>query len=374
MDKKAIDSAVTELMRPTVFTGVAPCALIAEELPGAGTTGDICDAVWVRWETGERAALHYITRFAVEGSITRRGLDTPDAHAVFKNRIALPDRHNLECTVRHRDLKERIRTLKATRSLLGDRIVKGMDGLTDAAADGTEILLLKKRHGHYSDPFCDMDVKAPYPLAGPLETAEGARYAPLRHPDSGSIDLFEIDESFYGYFPGSRAELAGLQLKSESHLQAIRALEAEAAETMEQIAWLRFDDPRMAALNQRLPKDPYAGYFRYVKKGEERKVAAPASLVEALRRMIEAHMPNLAEPAGTRYIPIDNLLYLLQAVIPRADALRALACCDTIFEPGGMILGYEGRRQIPPRFLVALSHVAAAYQSFPAFVEACERY
>ena len=85
-------------------------------------------------------------------------------------------------------------------------------------------------------------------------------------------------------------------------------------------------------------------------------------------------MPDLKGPLGIESIPIDNLLYLFHEIIPRADALLALEACDIIYEPSGLSLGYDGKRTMPPKFLVSVRQVADVYKRFPSFVEACERY
>ena len=119
---------------------------------------------------------------------------------------------------------------------------------------------------------------------------------------------------------------------------------------------------------------PFDNYFKYVQKGDEREFNPPLNLVQALELMIEEHMPKFKGPMGIEYIPIDNLLYLLHDVVPRLDALIALEVCDIVQEPSAVLLGFEGQRERPPKFLVSVSQVAHAYKKFPNFVEACERY
>ena len=59
-------------------------------------------------------------------------------------------------------------------------------------------------------------------------------------------------------------------------------------------------------------------------------------------------------------------------IIPRDEALRALEMCDIVYESPTIILGFEGKHQLPPKYLVSIRHVANAYQSFPLFLDACE--
>jgi len=352
MDRTEIETAINELMHPTVFTGVKPVLLVAEELATSSQVGDIIDAVWVHVEEG--GTLSYITRFAVEGKITRRSYYSEEELGPFQDRLALPENHNLEKMVLHRALKQEIKTLKAKRGALADEVHYGLDGLEEALAEGKELFAFKKRRGEWHDPFSDFDIEHPYPI--------------VEKPEESAIG------EYYGYMAGSRADIAGLQLKSESYKKKIEALENEAREVIQSIEWLSFDDPRIKATVEKLPRYPFDDYFKYVKKGEERKLQPPEKLLEALKLIIEKHMPEFITPLGIEYIPIDNLLYLFHAIIPRAEALRALEHCDIIHEPAGLLLGFEGKRKLPPKFLVSLAHVACAYQKFPAFTGACEEY
>jgi hypothetical protein len=170
------------------------------------------------------------------------------------------------------------------------------------------------------------------------------------------------------------ADMTGLKLKSESYRQTILALETRAKEAIRAIDWLELDDPRLNRVLQDLPRHPFDEYFRYVPRHAIRQLSPSKTLLEALERMVTQHMPDLLSPTGEGLIPIDNLLYLLHQIVPREEALRALESCDVVHEPSGIVLGHSGQRQSPPKFLVPLSHVAVAYERFPAFIESCRHY
>lgn len=72
------------------------------------------------------------------------------------------------------------------------------------------------------------------------------------------------------------------------------------------------------------------------------------------------------------FIPIDKLLYLFHMIISRDEALKALESCDIVYEPPGMLLGYNGKHQIPPKYLVPITHVAYAYKQFDDFISVCK--
>lgn len=372
MDKQEVENAITEFMRPTVYTGVEPVLLVAEELATAHRVGEITDAVWVHWEDEDEVVFSYITKFAVEGEITRRSYYDAEEAKPFRNRLALPDKHNLEMTISHRAIQQEIKELKGKRGALADVIHSGLDGFIEAVSEGKEVFVFKTRHGDLNDPFSDIDIDNPYQVIEKADNASNAYH--LKHPKSGKIEEHTVDEEFYGYMAGSKADIAGLLLKSESFKRKIEALEADAKEVMKSIEWLDFSDPRIQAIRKKLPRHPFDDYFKYVDKGGERKLQPPKELVEALKIIIAKHMPEYIGPMGVEYIPIDNLLYLFHAIIPRAEALRALEACDIIHEPAGLLLGFEGKRKLPPKFLVSVTHVASAYKKFPAFIEVCERY
>jgi hypothetical protein len=374
MEKHEIKNAIEAFMHPTVFTGVEPLLLVAEELATSQQLGDITEAVWVHWDEENEGTFSYISKFAVEGKITRRSYYDAKELEPFHDRLALPDKDNLEKTVLHRAAKQEIKDIHAKRSDLADEIHKGTEGLSEALAKGRELFLFKKRQGEWDDPFGNIDIDHPYEAVEQSGSSPEKPHYLLKEPKTGNLEEHTVDEEFYGYMVGSRAEIAGLQLKNESYKQKIEALEDNSRTIMKSIEWLDLTDSRLKAIKERLPRHPFDDYFKYVRKGEERKLQPPEKLVEALKIMIAKHMPDNKGPLGIEYIPIDNLLYLFHAIIPRADALRALEQCDVIHEPAGLLLGYEGKHKLPPKFLVALTHVAQAYEQFPAFIEACERY
>ncbi len=316
MDKTEIENAVKAFMHPTVFTGVDPILLVAEELANAQHTGDITEAVWAHWDDDNEGVFDYITKFAVEGTITRRSHYTPEELEPFRDRLALPGKDNLEKTVLHRAIKQEIKELKGKRSALVDEIDKGLDGFNEAVAKNSEVFLFKKRQGDWKVLFSDIDIEHPYQVIEKADDSDAKGHYRLKDPKTAHIEAHSVDDSFYGYIVGSKADIAGLQLKSESYKKKIDALEEEAKKIIRSIEWLNLSDPRIKTVVEKLSRHPFDDYFKYVKKGEERKLKAPEKLVEALRIIIEKHMPQKSAPMGIEYIPVDNLLYLFHAVIP----------------------------------------------------------
>jgi len=373
MNQNETDKAIEAFLHPTVYTGVKPLFLVAEELATKEHTGVVVDAAWVHWDDEDK--LSYITKFAVKGEITDRNYYSSEEMAPFKGRLALPERENLEKMLLHRSIKEEINEVKAKRNALADFVKKDLESLVEIVRRGEEVYLFKKGYGDWIDPFYDIDIDTPYRIVKIEEHAPEIYKYHLEHPKSGLVKKHSIEkESFYAYIVGGKADIAGLQLKDESYKKKVEALKEESRKVLASIEWLSLKDPRATFIKDNLPLHPFENYFNYVKKGDERKLNAPEELAKALELIIEKHMPDLKGPMGVQYIPIDNLLYLFHEIIPRSDALLALEVCDIIHEPSALVLGFKGKNELPPKFLVSVSHVAFAYKKFPSFVEACERY
>lgn len=374
MDKNEIDKVIQTFMHPTVYTGVKPLFLVAEELATKEHTGDIIDAVWVHSNDESGGEFSYITKFAVKGKIIDRGYYTSEEMEPFKGRLALPEQDNLEKMVLHREIKQEIEDVKAKRNTLANSIEKDFGGLSKLVKEGEDISLFKKGYGDWSEPFGEINIDAPYQIIAAEERLLGTGEYMLKHPKTGVVEKCLIENEFYAYIVGGKAEIAGLQLKDESYKIKIAEKKDEARKVLVSIEWLCFKDPRIKSILEKLPRHPFEDYFNYVKKGEESKRNAPENLTKALELIIAKHMTKLKGPMGVHYIPIDNLLYLFHEIIPRADALLALEACDIVYEPSALLLGFDGKRETPPKFLVSVSHVACAYEKFPSFIEACERY
>ena len=374
MNKNETDKFIETFMHPTVFTGVEPLFIVAEELATKEHIGSVIDAVWVHWDGANKNEFSYITKFAVEGKIIDRGYYTPEALEPFKGRLALPNKDNFEKVFLHRSIKEEIEDIKAKRDALGDFVEKDFDDLDKFVEEGKEVSVFKKGFGDWIDPFYEIDIDMPYMIVSPGDSVLEAGEYMLKHPKTGRTEKYLLKKDFYGFIVGGRAEISGLRLKDESYKARVETLKVEAREVLTSVEWLSLNDPRVTAITENLPRHPFDDYFPYVKKGSERKVSPPENLIQALEIIIEEHMATLKGPLGIEYIPIDNLLYLFHEIIPRADALVALEACDIIHEPAGLLLGYDGKRTMPPKFLVSVKQVADVYKRFPSFVEACERY
>jgi len=374
MDKKKTDAVIDKFMHPTVFTGVKPLFLLAEEVSLKEQMGDIIDVVWVHWTEENTGEFTYITKFAVRGKIIDRGYHTPDEMAPFKNRLALPNEDNLEKMALHIWIKEEITEVQAKRNALAKFLKKDFDLVPDVLSLGEEVSLFKKAYGDWKEPFYDILIESAYGIVETNDTTLTQGEYKVKHPKTGVIKKYIIENEFYAYIIGSKADIAGLHLKDDSYKKSIELLQDKARAVFSSIEWLYLNDPRVKAVKEHLPRHPFDDYFSYVKKEDVRKLSVPNELMRALELMIEEHMPKVKGPMGIEYIPIDNLLYLFHEVIPRAEALLALEACDIICEPATVILGIEGKRELPPKFLVSLPHVVSAYQKFPRFIEACERY
>ena len=374
MDKNETNTLMEKFMHPTVFTGVEPLFIVAEELATQEHIGGVIDAVWVHWDDDKKNEFSYITKFAVEGKILDRNYYTSEEMEPFKGRLALPQTENFEKLVLHRTIKEEIEEIKTQRDNLADPIEKDFDTLSTLLDKEMEVSVFKKGYGEWYEPFHEIDIEIPYRIVWPEDALLEADEYMLKHPKTGGIRKYQIKKDFYAYILGGNAEISGLRLKEESYKRRIGELKNKARDVLASIEWLSLDDPKVTAITQMLPSHPFDNYFNYFEKGKERKLSPPANLLKALEIIIEEHMPKLKGLLGIEYIPIDNLLYLFHEIIPRPEALVALEACDIIHEPSGLLLGYEGKHVIPPKFLVHVTHVVEAYKKFPSFIETCEKY
>ncbi|PHR54505.1 MAG: hypothetical protein COA44_12785 [Arcobacter sp.] len=374
MNKNETDTIIENFMHPTVYTGVEPLFLVAEELATKEHMGDIIDAVWVYWKNEDSKEFRYITKFAVPGEILDRNFYTKEELEPFKGRLALPHKDNFEKMIAHSAIKQEIKDVKAQRNALSHVIEKDFANLRKIVKEADEVFFFKKGYGDWIDPFYDINIEVPYQIVEYEDgTLEDGEYK-LKHPTTGVIKRYVIEDEFYAYIIAGRADIAGLQLKDESYKTMISEMKDKARKVFTSIEWLSLNDPRVKAITEKLPRHPFENYFVYVEKGKEAKRYPPDNLVKALIGMIEKYMPKVKGPMGVEYIPVDNLLYLFHEIIPRAEALRALEACDIIHQPSALVLGYEGKHEIPPKFLVSVKHIASAYKKFPRFIEACEAY
>lgn len=369
-----MNTLMETFMHPTVFTGVKPLFIVAEELAVKEHIGSIIDAVWVAWEDDSKNEFRYITKFAVEGKILDRNYYTSQEMEPFKGRLALPHVENFEKLLLHRTLKEEIEKLQALRNSLAGAIEKDFNHLGTLLNKEKKVSVFKKGDGEWFDTFHEIDIETPYSIVWTEDSVLEVGEYMLKHPKTGVIKKYQIKKDFYAYILGDYAEISGLRLKDESYKRRVDELKNKAQEVLMSIEWLSLNDPKVKAIKEKLPNHPFDNYFNYFKKGQERKLYPPEKLVQALEAIIEKHMPKLKGPLGIEYIPIDNLLYLFHEIIPRAEALVALEACDIIYEPSGLLLGYEGKHIVPPKFLVPVAHVVMAYKKFPTFIETCENY
>jgi len=250
-------------------------------------------------------------------------------------------------------------------------VYRGFNNFLDLNFDTQEVYLFEKKDGDWeSDLFSSFDINAPYKLVSVVEKSSQLQLH-LKNPKTGNIQEYALPAEFYGYFIGSKADISGLKMKSQSYLTSIESLEYDARKIIKKIDWLDLEDISLKNVLDKLPKYPFEEYFNYVKKENVRKMDISEVLVEKLKSLILKHMPENDTPIGMEYIPIDKLLYLFHAIIPRAEALVALEVCDIVYEPPALVLGFKGKHQLPPKYLVPISHVASAYQQFPSFIEAC---
>ena len=374
MDKNDIKKKIEEFMHPTVFTGVKPILLIAEELAVEGSTGDVIDAVWVNWTDETKGLFQYITKFAVKGEIKHRNYHTLEDIKPFGDGVALANQENLEKMAHHRFVKQEIKETEVKRSTLRELIQTDFENILELLEKKEELFLFKKYNGDWSDPFSDIRIDLPFQVIKQEEEtlSEGEYY--LKDLKTGRVHKHSLEKDFYAYIVGSKADIVGLELKNESYKKKIQTLTDEARTLFRGIEWLTLKDFSIKSIHEKLPQHPFDNYFNYVKRGQEKKVKVEERFVKALELIVTKHMPKQVTPVGIEYLPIDNLLYLFHEVIPRAQALVALESCDVIHEPSGLLLGFDGKRETPPKFLVSLVHIVSAYGKFPAFIEACERY
>jgi len=370
MEQFNVTQAIKDFLHPTVYTGVKPIFLIAEELVTALSVGHITEAVWLGINSDEE--FNYISKFAVSGKIILQKYYKVDELEPFKGRVALINDKNLKKTVLHRESIKNIKELEIKRFKLLDSIKKDFDVLVDLYLDNKEVYLFEKKDGKWDEElFSDFNINTPYKLVS-AQKSDTKLHLYLKKLKATKIKKYQNLNKFYGYFVGSQAELNGLKVKDESYLAGINSLQNEAKEIIKNIEWLELDNPKLLKITQRLPKYPFEEYFKYVKKENIRKVDVDEFLLTALKKIILKHIPENDTPLGMKYIPIDKLLYLFHMIIPREEALMALEMCDIVYEPPGMLLGYDGKHQIPPKFLVPISHVAYAYKQFENFISVCK--
>ena len=368
MDQSNIDKAIDNFMHPTVYTGVKPILLVAEELVTQQSVGQVVEAVWVGINSNKE--FNYISKFAVSGKIFHGKYYEQSEMEPFCGRLALPNRDNLKNVVLHRDTIEKIKEHQSKRGALLDEINREFEDLWELYSKDVELYLFEKKDGDWEEElFSDFNINAPYKVVE-LEKESGRLH--LQNPRTGKTQEFLNTDMFYGYISGSKADIAGLKLKSESFLKSIESLQKNAKSIIKNIEWLDLDDSRIEEVSKKLPKHPFEDYFKYVKKENIRDVEVADELTETLKEIILKHMPENDSPLGMKYIPIDKLLYLFHAIIPRDEALVALESCDVLYEPPAMLLGHGGECQLPPKFLVPIKQVASAYQQFPTFIDACK--
>lgn len=373
MSQDRVDRWMDTFMNPTVFTGVKPLLIVAEEIETHEHTGSVVDAVWVHWDNANKSEFSYITKFGVQGKILDGRYYTKEELAPFKGRLALPERENFEKLLRFKEIHDEINAIKASRHALSEVIQKDFEQLDAVVKAGKEVFCFKSADGDWKDPFYRIEIEIPYEVMEQERQDENGDIYCLKHP-SGSVKTYFVKQSFYAFIIGSKADITGLQLKDARYKQQLIQLKTQAREVMASVTWLSLSDPKLQTLMHNLEAHPFEHYFKYVQKGKERKFNPPQHLVNALELMVEKHMPKLKTPIGIEYIPLDNLLYLFHDIIPRLEALEVLKSCDIIYEAPGIILGLEGKRKTPPKFLVSLLQVAEVYQQFPVFAVACERY
>jgi len=370
MEEFNFSEAIEDFMHPTVYTGVKPLFLIAEELPTAFKLGQVVEAVWLN--INSTTEFHYISKFAVSGKIILKKYYEPDEMEPFYGRVALINDANLENAMLHRNTLANIDELELKRFALLDEIEKEFDNLLDLYVEGNELYLFKNKDEEYDEElFSALDINTPYKVVHVEKKSTGVEVI-LHNSKTDKTKTYLNTDDFYGYFVGSQAEISGLKLKNASYLESIKSLKNDTKKIIKKIEWLELDDSHIKEISQALPKHPFEEYFHYVKKEDVRHVDVSDELVETLKKIILKHMPENDTPLGMEYIAIDKLLYLFHMIIPRDEALSALEMCDIVYEPPGVLLGYGGDRKLPPKYLVPITHVASAYQRFPSFMSVCK--
>ena len=392
MEQIDISKVIENFMHPTVYTGVKPVLIVAEELVTEINLGKITEAVWIHINSSEEFS--YVSKFAVSGKIILGKYYQKSEMEPFHGRVALTTYENLKNTVLHQDILKQIQELESKRFNLLQEIHKEFENLLDLYLSGKEVYLFEKKDSNLLDAilpnedlnlfeknnanwdeelFSDLNIHLPYKLVSVTDNSKKPHLY-LKKTKTSKIKKHENLENFYGYFVGSQAELSGLILKNESYLARIKSLKSDAKKIIKKIEWLSLDDLPIQELNNKLPKHPFEDYFHYVKKEDVRKVDVSDELVETLKKIILKHMPENNTPLGIEYILIDKLLYLFHMIISRDEALLALEMCDIVYEPPGILLGYGGERKTPPKYLVPISHVAYAYKQFESFMSVCQNF
>lgn len=370
MDGSEIDIAISKLMHPSIFTGVKPIVLVAEELVTQKSVGTISEAVWIAIDSKEDFS--YINKVAVLGKINLRKYYQQSEIEPFCGRVALAQKNNLTNAALHKKALEDIKELESKRSTLFGEIHWGFKDFLDLDIENQEVYLFKKKDGNWEEEFfCDFDINTPYRLRKVVEKSPKLKLL-LQNSRTQKTKEYYVEDTFYGYFIGSKAHIAGLKLKSESYLKSIISLQNQARDAIKAIQWLDLDHSSIKDIAIKLPKYPFEEYFNYVKKENVRKVNVSDKVLKVLKAIILKHMPENDTPMGMEYISIDKLLHLFHVIIPRAEALLALESCDIVYEPPAILLGYEGKRQSSPKYLVPISHVANAYKQFEAFIDLLE--
>lgn len=372
LDKIEIDKAIETFMHPVVYTGVKPILLVAEELVTENQVGNIVEAVWIGLNSNEEFS--YISKFAVTGKVFLTKYYTQDEMQAFSGRLALPHNKNLQNVVIHKAMVQEIKELKAKRGALLHDITRGFGDIADIHLNNEELYIFEKKNGDWQkELFSDFDINIPYKVVNIVEKPSGVQLQ-LENSRTDKTLEYSSSDNFYGYFVGSLAEIAGLKMKSQSYLKSIESLEHDAKMTMKKIEWLELEHPAIQNISKELSKYPFEEDFNYVKKENIRKVSVAEELVDTLKDIILKYMPENNTPLGMEYIPIDKLLFLFHAIIPREEALAALESCDIVYQPPAMVLGHQGKHQLPPKFLVPISHVASAYQRFEFFMDTCKHF
>jgi hypothetical protein len=372
MEQFELSKTIEDFMHPTVYTGVKPILLVAEELATKQVVGQVVEAVWIGVNSSKEFS--YISKFAVTGKIILGKYYQQDEMEPFRGRLALINSENLRNVVLHRNAVEEIKKIKSKRAALLNEIKKDFDSLSELYSQHKELYLFEKKEGDWQEElFSDLNINAPYRITD-VQKKSTELHLYVKNLKTGMTQTYLNADKFYGYFVGSQADIGGLKLKSESYLKRIISLQNDAKMIIKKIEWLDLDDPRIQEISLKLPKHPFEDYFHYVLKEKVRNIQVSPALVESLKKIILKHMPENNSPLGMEYIPIDKLLYLFHMIIPRDEALSALEACDIVYEPPGMVLGHGGERKLPPKYLVPISHVADAYQQFPSFMSVCEEF
>ncbi|HIP21087.1 MAG TPA: hypothetical protein EYG70_08185 [Sulfurimonas sp.] len=364
--------AIKDFMHPTLYTGVKPLFLVAEELVTDKSVGHVAEAVWVGLNAEEEFT--YISKFAVSGKIILGKYYSAAEKEPFKERLALTNETNLENVVLHRSMVAQIKELETKRSAILQEIQKDFNALRDLYLENKEIYLFEKKNGQWDrELFSDFNINAPYKVIS-VQNNNNELHLHLKKSKTSKTIKYVNSKKFYAYFIGSLAELSGLKLKNESYLASINSLTTSAKETIQKIEWLDLKDPSLQNILQKLPKHPFEEYFHYIKKEDVRKIVVDEVLLDTLKQIILKHLPKNDNPLGMEYIPIDNLLFIFHMIIPREQALKALEVCDVVYEPPAIVLGFSGEHQMPPKYLVPITHVADAYKQFPDFMSVCKNF